>query len=261
MAAAANEAAEPQTTSVTQRERFQIVRSGIAAVMGLPNEVKLQVFCELRDFGVDTGFGGCDPWSVSNKFLGILLLETNFGSIKVKIAWPKRPKAGAGAGGGAAQIGRLQDREVSEYTIRLKPVADGGAECVVKSGYGTGRFKDVFVKTKESELDTPTSFVRLHGNSRFEPADNGIEIMRLELRAKQRAAADAQPLWMQSIVSKPKVPSPMEKRLLPVSAGLRLIRSAKRPLRSQASPAPLRSLTDATRARRQRVAVRRGAEE
>ena len=62
MAAAANEAAVPQTASVTQMKRFQIVRSGIATVMGLPNEVKLQIFCELRDFGLDTGFGGCDPW-------------------------------------------------------------------------------------------------------------------------------------------------------------------------------------------------------
>ena len=153
-------------TSITQRERFQVVRSGIADVMGFPSEVKLQVFCELRDFGLDTGFGGCDPWSVSNKFLGILLLETKFGSIRVKIAWPKKAKAGAGAGGGAAPTGRVQDREVSEYHIRLKPEADGGAECVVRSGYGTGRFKDIFVKTKEVELETPTSFVRLHGNRR-----------------------------------------------------------------------------------------------
>ena len=49
--------------------------------------------------------------------------------------------AGAGAGGGAATSGRLQDREVEEYNIRLKPVADGGAECVGKSGYGTGRLR------------------------------------------------------------------------------------------------------------------------
>ena len=108
MAAAANEAAVPQTASVTQMKRFQIVRSGIATVMGLPNEVKLQIFCELRDFGLDTGFGGCNPYCVSNKFLGILLLETNFGSIKVKIAWPKKTRAQLGAGAGARLGPRLR---------------------------------------------------------------------------------------------------------------------------------------------------------